>query len=83
MPVFFEPHQAGEVCVGIPKHRVQEARVFEASPPRRSVQQREVRVSSQRHETRVSKTERGTHKVHISQVSLDKHDILQRKVCIF
>ena len=51
-----EPHQTREVCFWIPKCRAQEARVSEVSPPRRNIQQREVRVSSHRHEARVFTT---------------------------
>jgi len=69
-----KPHQTRKVCIWIPKRRAQEARISEASPLRRNVQQREVFTSSQRHETRVSTTECMTHKVCISQVLLDKHD---------
>ena len=75
-----EPHQTREVCVWIPKRRAQEARISEALPHRCDVQQREVHVPSQRHETRISTTERGTHKVCVSQVSLDKCDNQQCEV---
>ena len=58
-----EQHQTREVCVWIPKRRAHEARVFEALPRRRNVQQREVRLTSQRYETRVFMSKREAHKV--------------------
>jgi len=64
--VSFELHQMCEVCIWILKHKAHEARVFEALPCRRDVQQYEVRVSSQRHETCVSTLERGTQEVRVS-----------------
>ena len=75
-----ELRQTHEVCVWIPKRRAEEVRVSETLPHRCDIQQREVRVSSHRHETRVSTTECGTHEVCVSQVSLDKHDNQQREV---
>jgi len=71
-----------EVRVWIPKRRAHEARVSEALPHRRDVQQCKVRVSSQRYETRVSTPEHGTREVRVSQMSLDKHDNQQREVRI-
>ena len=75
-----ESHQTREVSVWIPKRRAQKAHVSEVSPPRRNVQQHEVCAFSQRHKFRISMTKRGTHKVRVSQVLLDKCDIQQRKV---
>jgi len=56
-------YQTREVCVWIPKRKAKEARISEALAPRRNAQESEVRVSSNRYETRVSTTECGTHKV--------------------
>ena len=78
--IFSEPHQTHEVCFWKPKLRAQESRISEASPHRPDVQQREVHISSHRHETRVSTTEHETHKVCVSQVSPDKCDNQQREV---
>jgi len=47
---------------------------------RRDDQQLEVRISFQRHETRVFTTECETHEVCVSQVSLDKRNNQQREV---
>ena len=69
-----------EVCVWRPKREAQEACISEASPLKCDVQQREVRVSSQRHETYVSKIERGTQRVYVSQMSLVECDNQQREV---
>ena len=71
-----------EVCVWIPKLRAHEALISEALPHRRDVQQREVRVSSQRYESRVSMSKREAHEVHISQMSPDKCDNQQCEVLI-
>ena len=56
-----------EVCVWRPKCEAQESCVSGASPLKRDVQQREVRVSSQKHETRVSRAEHVTKKVLLAQ----------------
>ena len=77
-----ELHQTREVCVWISKHKAKEAYISEALPYRRDVQQCEVRVSSQKHETRVSKTEHGTKKVRVSQMSLAERDNQQCEVCV-
>ena len=77
-----EQYQTREVWVWIPKRRAYEARIFEALPRRCNVQQHDVCVSSQRYETRVSTLERGTHEVHVSQMSPDKCDNQQREVRI-
>ena len=76
-----ELHQTREVRVWISKHKAHEARVSEALPRRRDIQQHEVHVSSQRHETRVSTSECRTHEVWVSQVSPNKCDNQQREVC--
>ena len=78
--VSFELHQTREVCVWIPKCRAHEARISKALSHRRDIQQREVRVSFQRHKTCAFMPERGTHEVRVSQVSPDKRDNQQRKV---
>ena len=71
-----------EIRVWRPKREAQKACVSEASLPKRDVQQREVRASPQRHETRVSTTKRGIQKVRMSQPSLTKCDNQQREVRI-
>ena len=59
-------HQTRKVCVWVPKLRAEEAHVSETLPHRGDVQQREVCVSSQRHEIRVSTLEREAHEVCVS-----------------
>ena len=66
-----------------PNREAQKACISEASPLKRDVQQREVRASSQRHETRVSTTKHGTQKVRVSQVSLTKCRNQQREVRVY
>ena len=75
-----EMHKTCEVCIWRPKREAQEACIFEALPLKHNVQQREVCVSSQKHETCVSTTERGTQRVRIFQVSLDERGNQQREV---
>jgi len=78
----FEICKTREVCVWRPKHEAQEACDSEASPLKCDVQQCKVRVSSQRHETRVSMTECGTQRIRVSQMSLAECDNQQREVRI-
>jgi len=67
-----ELYQTREVCVWILKHRAKEVSISKTLSHRRNVQQREVRVSSQRYETRVSTSEHEAYEVRISQLSPGK-----------
>ena len=69
-----ELRQTREVRVWRRKREVHKACVSEALLPKRDVQQREVRASPHRYETRVSTTKRRIQKVRVSQVSLAKCD---------
>ena len=73
-----KPRQTREVRFWRPKREAQKACVSEVSLPTRDVQQREVRVPPQRHETCVSTTKSEIEKVRVSQLSLTKCDNQQQ-----